>query len=392
MNESEILNLMTSIEEARSKLEESIPYQINPFDLWSPNEPQTSRVLTQILDYEYLGEKTILNSLATYLNNKFHTTFHFKNPKIIREACTLDGRFIDILIWDKDSKQAIIFENKIWNAVDQNEQLYAYFNYVKEYLHIPVENIKVLYFTLNGIKKPNEYSLGNLKSLDCICFNAQQHLIPWLKDNVIPQLHNKEIFLKASIELFCNFLQERLNDNRNLESNITDMISEKIENQSIVELSKVYNNIELVREQVYKKLNEKIKNEIVSVLQAHNIHAIEDSIRIEYETSCIGFQIEVENWKKCTITYEMANHTLSYGIKKNSNDATIDERTYNILSEKLNNWQRNYWWPCWRWIKDYNLEDIIRWLGNNPEQFADIIKKEVHDILMPLQDESNLDL
>lgn len=107
MNESEIFNLITSIEVARSKLEESIPHQINPFDLWSPNEPQTSRVLTQILDYEYLGEKTILYSLAAYLNNKFHTTYCFKNPKIIREACTLDGRFIDILILDRDSDQAI---------------------------------------------------------------------------------------------------------------------------------------------------------------------------------------------------------------------------------------------------------------------------------------------
>lgn len=390
MNESEILNLMTSIEEARSKLEESIPYQINPFDLWNPTEPQTSRVLTQILDYEYLGEKTILNSLATYLNNEFHTTFCFKNPKIIREACTLDGRFIDILIWDSDSDQAIIFENKIWNAVDQDEQLYAYFNYVKDQLHITAKNIKVLYFTLDGQKCPTEDSLGNLNRSDYICFNAQEHLIPWLKKDVIPQLHNKEIFLKASIELFCNFLQGYLNDNQNVESKIKAMINEKIENQNIVELSKTCNNVDLIREQLYNKLNEKIKEEVISILHAHNIPVIDDSVGIDYATSFIGFQIAVENWQKCTITYEVERYSLFHGIKKNSNDTTIDERTYNILSEKLNNWKRSYWWPCWQY-NNYKLEDIIHWLGNNPKQFADIIKKEIDDILNPLQNE-NLDL
>ncbi|MGF1451811.1 MAG: PD-(D/E)XK nuclease family protein, partial [Opitutales bacterium] len=66
----------------------------------------------------------------------------FKNVRVLREK----GR-IDILIYDGSSNRAIVIENKISNAVDQERQIRRYLDYVEEQ---GWEAVAVVYLTLRG--------------------------------------------------------------------------------------------------------------------------------------------------------------------------------------------------------------------------------------------------
>ncbi len=85
----------------------------------------------------------------------------FKNAIVEREKNN-----IDILITDSCSKKAIIVENKINNAVDQQRQLPRYVNIVKNEFQI----VSIVYLTLNFSKRPdkNDWSEKELKEINPI--------------------------------------------------------------------------------------------------------------------------------------------------------------------------------------------------------------------------------
>jgi hypothetical protein len=85
----------------------------------------------------------------------------FENSIVEREKHN-----IDILITDEYSKKAIIIENKINNAVDQQRQLPRYVDIVKKEFEI----VAIVYLTLNSSKRPdkNDWSKEELKIINPI--------------------------------------------------------------------------------------------------------------------------------------------------------------------------------------------------------------------------------
>jgi PD-(D/E)XK nuclease superfamily len=71
----------------------------------------------------------------------------YSNVQVERE----EGR-VDLLIKDKDSKKAIIVENKINNAVDMHRQLPRYLEYVRANDYVPDA---IIYLRLNGYTYPD---------------------------------------------------------------------------------------------------------------------------------------------------------------------------------------------------------------------------------------------
>jgi len=92
---------------------------------------------------------TFLNLFINYLNTYYKTDISFsdfQNTIVTRET----GR-LDIWIRDEISKQSIIIENKINNAVDMDEQIDRYFAYSQHKRKYKVK--AVVYLTLDGTKK-----------------------------------------------------------------------------------------------------------------------------------------------------------------------------------------------------------------------------------------------
>lgn len=109
-----------------------------------------SDVLASFLDTEGLhGEgRLFLDEFISYLNIncklKIDSTT-FQEPIVKREQ----GR-LDILVFDKSSKNAIIFENKINNAPDMDEQLIRYYDWCE---CNKLTTVAILYVSLRGLKK-----------------------------------------------------------------------------------------------------------------------------------------------------------------------------------------------------------------------------------------------
>lgn len=72
--------------------------------------------------------------------------------------CTREKDRIDVLIKDEHSHKAIIIENKINNAVDQNRQLARYDNILEDQEY---EVDAIVYLTLDGKKEPDYSNWGN---------------------------------------------------------------------------------------------------------------------------------------------------------------------------------------------------------------------------------------
>jgi PD-(D/E)XK nuclease superfamily len=109
---------------------------------------------------------------------------NFMNSKIEREI----GR-VDISVLDHDSKKAIIIENKINGALDQDRQLPRYLDYVEGR---GFEPIAIVYLTLNTPempiedaewKQPDDHDRVHKILIPATAFNYE---IPCLNDKFIP--------------------------------------------------------------------------------------------------------------------------------------------------------------------------------------------------------------
>lgn len=94
----------------------------------------------------------------------------FKDSIVEREKhFVIDGknRYVDILITNENSRKAIIIENKINNAVDQEKQLP---DYVKSLKNENYKVVAVVYLTLNSSKRPdkNDWNDDELKEVNSI--------------------------------------------------------------------------------------------------------------------------------------------------------------------------------------------------------------------------------
>lgn len=116
-----------------------------------------------------------------------------------------------------DKKFAIIIENKICDAHDQQEQ-------VKRYIlaavskGISLEDVWVVYLTKDGMLhdgKPTKDSYNeedkDFNKYDIedrlICANYRYDIIPWMKESVLPMVNHSEHLLASGIEVYVNYVE-----------------------------------------------------------------------------------------------------------------------------------------------------------------------------------------
>lgn len=197
-------------EECRNKL----PYHINLIDLLRPkvNEPTHSRIFGELLKQKKKNEFQILNKFIKYLGDRKNgfRDITFKNPEIDPEAGPIAGH-IDIWVRDKETGNALIIENKIHNAKDQDRQLFRYIE-TTERKGFRKENIYVVYLPRDGEKEPDNQSWGHPKKGYKKEFEGRyikvtfRELLDWL-NTVLPSTSNNEIFLRSALEQYIDHLE-----------------------------------------------------------------------------------------------------------------------------------------------------------------------------------------
>ena len=201
-----LLSFADEYKKAADKEKCSLPYQINVIDELHINENGHSRILTQLLKFPNAkGEYELLESLIDYIKN-LHNADEWERIMVRRPLLTQEKVRIDL--WVRDAGYAIIFENKIYNANDQDAQLSRYIDRTKAE-GFAEQNIFVVYLSQTG-QEPDDQPWGDYtqKFADrYVNLSFRDDILPWLKSEVLPNIREKDICLKSAVIQYIDYLE-----------------------------------------------------------------------------------------------------------------------------------------------------------------------------------------
>lgn len=203
-----LLNFAENFRELMHKEKLLLPYHMNIIDELHINENGHSRILLKLLQYRNTeGEYIFLESLLKYINGKNHSSqfsrILIKNPLITQEEAR-----IDLWVRDREGGYAIIFENKVYNAQDQEAQLSRYIDKTKAQ-HFDINNIFVVYLSSRG-QEPAEQSWGEYKKEfkdRYINLSFKNDILKWLIDGVLPNINDKDVYLDSAVKQYIDYLE-----------------------------------------------------------------------------------------------------------------------------------------------------------------------------------------
>jgi hypothetical protein len=244
-NEIEELLSIIKLSEQFNKLllekKSRLPYQLNLIDELRANENAHSRILLQLLSYNENGNYPFLESLFKYLDYDF-TKIVVKKPHL-----TAEKERIDALIMDKD--YAVIIENKIHGAVDQEEQIKRYVEKLERH-NYKREQLFVLYLSREG-GEPSIDSLPDFlrNELDARyrAISFRYTILPWLEENVLPSCRLKDTLLISAIQQYIDHLNG-LFGKRKIEKKMNEELNKYLAENLNFEKNKNLTNLLLLEE------------------------------------------------------------------------------------------------------------------------------------------------
>ena len=210
MDDKHLLKLAKEISEIINR---NRVYNANIITELHANENAHSRILRMFLNYDdgkkkypILGKFLDIPKVKQVFGNK-----EFKSPVFTNER-----ERIDVLI-EEPRSFAIIIENKIKGAPDQDTQLERYIESVMEH-RVPSDNIYAIYLTDSGGKEVSDISftdgakkcLGYKDENDMgrfVPMNYRYDILPWLEKEVLPNCIEKEELLISALKQYIDYLK-----------------------------------------------------------------------------------------------------------------------------------------------------------------------------------------
>ena len=372
MDDKHLLNLAKEISEIinRNRL-----YNANIITELHANENAHSRILRMLLQYDN-GKKEypILRKFLEIPNLKkvFGNTY-FKSPIFRNEQ-----ERIDVLIEEPPSF-AIIIENKIKGAPDQERQLERYIESVNGH-DVPYDNIYAIYLTDSGGKEVSKHSftddakerLGYKDENDMgrfVPMNYRYDILPWLEKEVLPNCSYKEDLLLSALKQYIDYLKCMFGIIENEEQKI--LIMEKLKKDlgikgcdveavgvcftAIEQLENLKNRIDGISVEIIKKLAEEyIKIPFERYLQEKpSVYTLEDVV---FSNTEFNISVYSPEWEKIYFRVQYTSGGICYGIfNKDTNNPFMVENCFEGFN--LN----NKYWPAWKWV---------RWDFQDPNEFG----------------------
>ena len=208
----EALWLYHEFERIRKEVKSKQPHLVNTiFDI-EPGETMVSKILAGFFRQRINGKYQVFESFVKFAFGEKLASM-IKDPIVIAEDTVEDKKRIDILVYEK-GKYAIVFENKIWNAEEQKNQLANYIKGMKakEY-GFENDQIYLVYLPSTDEHGPTDKSWN--KSLQnafeerykSVSFN--NGIIRWLESDDLMAV-NDESFLHSRY-LFSDYLKRVFN-------------------------------------------------------------------------------------------------------------------------------------------------------------------------------------
>ena len=238
------------------KEEEKLPYHINLIDELHADENAHSRILAKLLRQEMpKGEFEILKSFIQYLKEKSISfgNINIENPEITQETERID-------LWVRDRDYAIVIENKIHWAPDQDKQLARYIDSTKK--EFKEEQIYVIYLSPTYDKEPDEQTWGKYKETfkdRYLHLSFREDILSWLTNKVLPNVRLKDKFLSSALEQYIDHLEGKF-DLRTINNNINMDIQEFIKQELGLNESPQNNIAKIIaKQEEIKKVNNQLQ-------------------------------------------------------------------------------------------------------------------------------------
>ena len=217
---------------------EKLPYYFNIIDEIGADENGHTRLLVKLFNYkDKNGIRIIIKSFLNFFNiNTNH--IEITNESYFNMTCKVEGRnrYADISFYQKaaDNKSiGVIIENKINGAEDQEGQVDDYITDLIMNKHINAENIYIFYL-IDQIDKNNpkqkpllktneDYNKGKKLEKNYYLITYRNHMLPWLKEKLLPSIIYKEKELIDNINVYISYLKNRfgmIDDKTKLQLNL----------------------------------------------------------------------------------------------------------------------------------------------------------------------------
>lgn len=363
------------LKEERAKL----PYHLNLLDELHANENAHSRILLKLLQFTNLkGKYEIYQSLLVYINKrqKGLQNIRIKAPQMSQEEARID-------LWVRDKKYAVIFENKINNACDQPEQLARYIEKTIEWGY-EVKDIFVVYLSAEG-HEPAEQSWGKYKEMfkdRYVKLSYRNDIYPWLKENILPEVRYKEIYLQTALVQYIDYLEGRFylrETEKQMNMNLDKFIDKhwklgeldkgeqvRILDEKIAELNEVLSKVQELRnrrrqeeeQEVVKSWKERAERDLeMQVLADYRPEAL---VALEIGTiegkQVVAFIGRASGRMYCQVEFKNQNYEIPNNSKiMELKDALPDRNPHCI----------------WKWMEERDYEETFK-------LFCDVVKRCIY--------------
>lgn len=368
MDDKHLLKLAKEISEIINR---NRVYNANIITELHANENAHSRILRMFLQYD--DGKKEYPILRKFLEipkvKKIFGNKGFKNPVFSNEQ-----ERIDVLI-EEPRSFAIIVENKIKGATDQERQLERYIESVMEEHDVPSDNIYAIYLTDSGGKEVSDDSftddakkcLGYKDENDMgrfVPMNYRYDILPWLEKEVLPNCIEKEELLISALKQYIDYLKNMfyIMEDEVQKSLIEEKLKKEIginaEELDIDALGKCLKTIDELECLKSRVIN--LKDELIRTWKDEHIKKpFEEYLKSEnpeyrLNVSFVSFNefdiaVYSENWEKYYFMVQKKDG-LNYGLynKDQYNPYTVKEGTFK-------RYRKSNWWPA---CKKFNSADL----------------------------------
>lgn len=374
-----------------------LSYGANVIDELHAGENAHSRILRLLLQYSNGYGYPVYSSFLKLLN-RFCKEMR---TDIINPDFSNEENRIDVLVKERNvlPPYAIIIENKVCEATDQDRQIERYVEKIKSSI-FNQKNIYVVYLTSTGDKRVSDISLtekakellnvSNESRGRFIELNYKYDILPWMEYDVLPNIAIREELLISSVRLYIDYLKGifgmRVNEEPII-NKIQETMKEKLKIESLDDCLKLYNEagnfrnycFDLLMREISRCLEENLFIPLETAFPGAKVDRIPTELRIDR----LSFIVELPQWKKCQFKLE-TDH--DYGITLKNPDNPISEDVRKSLREIYSNgYKDNKWWPVYRALnKDIATDKTLEFWkdvekGRVKEHFKNWIEKALKE-------------
>lgn len=409
MNTNSQTSLLSAFAEFynESKSKVKLPYNFNVLDEQCGHivENSHTNMLMKLLQYKnqygYIFLESFFSNMGVDISIEPNIDVKFYREKSYageKEKGRLDG-----LIYQHE-KFVLIIENKVNGAGNQKEQLKKYIAGVIKDEDIFGPNIEVnknkvwvMFLTKDGDGKPDKESWYYMKDMSIcndsdydkneiegpryVAVNYQEHILPWLKEEIQPIVMQKEQVLNTGLLQYIDFLEgmlgmrqsdtELLVDGKNwlikwINENVIDISNGSFNFKTIKTINSRLDNI---KKDINKQLKEKIKSRSEDIVDYRRYAGLLNNLLDEINDEPMKDFFEItRNYfeSKGLMTKCVISHIFNYyyiQIRDISWPRSVHFEWYPLGVKRLNNPKQKEFTFC------FHVENAkIRWKFENNEK------------------------